>query len=1035
MPASSRGGILLRRSLGLFVLAGGLSFGCQNAQEPIPVASLRQSGRAAFLCRDEAGQGVPMSFCELAPDLDTGGAIVARNGYALHALVTQTVTAEVAIVQLTGADENGESAAVAIDLDPSSPGVTPLRVGQKPEDIVVSPGGLASFVGVREPEKPGIFALPTVCLSPPEAGEPIRDLTSWPACSLPSAPGDMVMLVHGDAMAIDGSSGGVEGNGGASSGRGECFADLSIETADPGQRKLVVGLPDEGKIVVIDAQSILDGEPGAYPACPIEAEISLLSEVPDAVPQAMPSDLQANGCFSEEISYGPFPTPLTARPSGMALTDRLLVVADQGTPLVHRIDLTDPGNPVELPPLVATSFLSPERVVTTSKVAVSPETSEGERFVYALDEVGEDAASLMVFRMGDEPAQRTPLLRSGSAEMLLEPPDRISFAAPIQDIGFAELDEPEVDPETETGATRVRCNPDPRASSADPGVLYRPEPDGSQGADPSVFRGVFAYALLSNGRLVTIDVDDWDAPCRRPVSTNASSTLDFRGCSDDASAFDYFTTDGTSESDPTVTGEVSCRAVVPHRARSSRLVTTNESVGTQAPSLSSFPRLTLAGRGLPVSRKTVEGRKHPILLGVDFAGPNGPEPAQVFVGSNLRVSGDPELPLPVDPRVAEQNSLVLPLIEPRAYPGEEIVTVTYEGDLSGVHSSGKMVDLDSGLSLEDSEVSFCDLGAQGEVLAEALGSERFGLTGAARSRFGRDYSDYVQIVTPLLDRKHGYWAQATEPSGCFAEKYAGRDDLPEDADQAYEYCDAFFGDGVGSSENDDLLPARDFRIQRSLSSRLELTPRDEESVDEAIVGRALACCFPLPISYRIRAGRQWIVKGQITGYRHPVQAGDALPDEPDLRVCERSCSPLRLADEGRAFELSSNNCDDPRPELDDGCGVGPRTDDDLVCAYDSEQGPVSLGGAAESCIHSGLTRRFAIYRGLEPSVRGMNFGFEVIGGFSVQSISFSEANATDVLPVSLEMLPELGRLGVVDARSRGFLFVDLRDSRISSTVR
>src|SRR5204863_7736973 len=29
-------------------------------------------------------------------------------------------------------------------------------------------------------------------------------------------------------------------------------------------------------------------------------------------------------------------------------------------------------------------------------------------------------------------------------------------------------------------------------------------------------RGIFAFVTLSNGTIVTIDVDDWDAPCRRP---------------------------------------------------------------------------------------------------------------------------------------------------------------------------------------------------------------------------------------------------------------------------------------------------------------------------------------------------------------------------------------------------------------------------------------------------------------------------------------------------------------------------------------
>ena len=74
------------------------------------------------------------------------------------------------------------------------------------------------------------------------------------------------------------------------------------------------------------------------------------------------------------------------------------------------------------------------------------------------------------------------------------------------------------------------CNPNPNAhpdggTFKDLGAYYRPDQVlaiESEGVVSEVtgfpyrLRGVFGFATLSNGLVVTIDVDDWDAPCRRP---------------------------------------------------------------------------------------------------------------------------------------------------------------------------------------------------------------------------------------------------------------------------------------------------------------------------------------------------------------------------------------------------------------------------------------------------------------------------------------------------------------------------------------
>ena len=142
--------------------------------------SLERSGEMSFVCVTEDSEGRDIDSC---PDLDPDD----DEPRSLLALVTQTLRGEVAVVDLT--------AGRVVDVDPSIPGYGFLPIGAMPQDIVSTPGGVASFVGVGEPGKEGIYALPSSCLRAPDAQERARDLTSWPACALPVVPGSMAVLL------------------------------------------------------------------------------------------------------------------------------------------------------------------------------------------------------------------------------------------------------------------------------------------------------------------------------------------------------------------------------------------------------------------------------------------------------------------------------------------------------------------------------------------------------------------------------------------------------------------------------------------------------------------------------------------------------------------------------------------------------------------------------------------------------------------------------------------------------------------------
>src|ERR1019366_4661927 len=162
------------------------------------------------------------------------------------------------------------------------------------------------------------------------------------------------------------------------------------------------------------------------------------------------------------------------------------------------------------------SALEPARVVTTKQIAISPVTRDYKRYLYAIDRA---QGSLIVYDITDPIASpHVPLSKPHPELNPFEPPDRILFSVPIAAVEFLRHDFPL----TPAGAQPVAgalCDPNP--TDTDP-VLYpgtgyvAGAPLPVVGLGPTRLRGVFGMVTLSNGLIATIDVDDWDAPCRRP---------------------------------------------------------------------------------------------------------------------------------------------------------------------------------------------------------------------------------------------------------------------------------------------------------------------------------------------------------------------------------------------------------------------------------------------------------------------------------------------------------------------------------------
>ncbi len=623
-------------------LAGALAQfvgGCQQAPVQVPVRSLERSGQVSFVCLNPPGSAqveVPLadctaqqftSTCQYYYEDDAGDIDAGVASPHLYALVTQTTRGEVAVVDtsaLTGS---------VLDQNPREPGSEFIHVGANPTGIVSSPGSIATFVGVAELGHEGLFALPSDQIRPASAfgdpatnpgdpdlcfgmggqgpnipalyNQPVLGLTAWPACHLPSPPGDMIIV--DDPADNDGQQrlSCLDGNNYVT----PSVSDRLVQEGH-GRPKLVIAMPDLGGIVVVDAQTLLNQAPGSFADCPIERWLPLKEPTATTLAQlgAQPAPYPetGNACGNPPPNTPALATSYTPHPGSISYSGGRLYVADTGAPVIHVIDMfstlpdgtpsISPCNPIERPPLLPTSAENPARVVFANKVSVAtlptpdltpPSSLLGDygksdinlrTFLYATDYYD---GSVMVFDVSDSSTTRRPLVRKHPEYNPFQPRDRVKYAAPAADVVLVQRDVPRIDPVTGVAKNGVLCNPDPNAltciassSSCDIGTSYRTSVDYTSGAGPAVLRGEFAFAALTNGHLAVIDVADFDAPCRTPISP---STL--AGCK------------GNSGVQIDSAADVSCNTVEPFAPRSADFLAVGVDPGNHVPGILTFPVL------------------------------------------------------------------------------------------------------------------------------------------------------------------------------------------------------------------------------------------------------------------------------------------------------------------------------------------------------------------------------------------------------------------------------------------------------------
>ncbi|MCC6647337.1 MAG: hypothetical protein IT374_17410 [Polyangiaceae bacterium] len=937
---------------------------CSQKPVTVPVRSLERSGALSLLCLDPASNDQP------GYPLETCGQIAGKSGAAteLYALVNQTTRGEVAVISL--------SSGSVVDVDPATPSFGFLPVGAQPVDIVTSPDGVASFVASAEPSRTAIYALPSTKV---RGGAPT--LLSWPACTLPARPGRLAIVsAKNTDEACAAPSFRLDRDAATpppETGQNGVLHDQTGQIPD-GRRKLLVTLPTEGDLLVIDAQAVLDRQPGSFDACPIERRVKLKVELPESEPflpsgpacPPAPPGVTSPLCpkpTTPQVSWG---APAGPKPSAIAVDGARLYVADEGAPVIHRVDLSDPCSPVELPPLLPASVDDPGRPVTTSAVAISPLTTDGKRFVYAVDH---KTGGVMVFDVSDGVTNRAPVLRPRPDLFPYTPADRLQLSSPVRDVTFMTIELP-----TDVGGNLspgVRCDPGDGASAE--AASYRTAPDYTSGAAPRKLRGTFAIAAETNGQLTVVDLDDYDAPCRGPGFPGQADTTPswVSGCAS-ASSCSY----------ASGSGETTCRAVVRHEVRGARFFQSGENTGPGQPFPLIDPQLSLKGTSLSYEAAPAVQRL-PVLL------PPADAAAVVPVGKVVDVS----------PVHANRSFLTPDWTEPRAN-FSQAYSLTFEGALPGF--DGKVVrgllttaPGDAERGFYDPNAYFCSNGVHDEQAAALEGARVLGKPrlDPEVELFGRAHADVLEVASDLLDEDDPYW------------------------DAQGDRCDFFRCRAVyGTSDSPTLF--RSYRVREAYQDRVIVDAeiagsaadkpdrrRDGAVLDPSREGAYLEpeCCFPTQVAYRVRAGNTWALTGSASGFLHHVTTDPATGRCIDAGVVQATgeiCDPSQAVRTSRAYEVAYTD------KLGDACavraGFSPRPHDDPRAFHNPSM-------------------FFVVYAGCDPSRRDMRFSWDWGPGFTPMSIALGQGSVA-VAPQSLVKHPVLGAsVLVTDGALQGVLLVDL----------
>lgn len=671
------------------------------------------------------------------------------------------------------------------------------------------------------------------------------------------------------------------------------------------------------------------------------------------------------------LDFGPLDPP---RLVSMVRDDSLVYIADEGVPLIHVVDMSDPRSPQELAPFVATSQADPSRVVKIKEIAISPPTRDFKRYLYAVDRV---EGSILVYDVSDGVnAPRVPMTRPHPELNPFQPLDRIKYSEPVVSVAFARNEVPlgqvgggkRVD-----AASGLLCNPNPNLDSnplRDLGSFYREiSADPGIAIGPRRLRGIFAFATLTSGRVNIINVDDWDAPCRRPQDMSVATSEIAPPQVKPASPDDLDPYHAPLAQSGAVTNEVFVTISAPHTPRSDVLVRDDPTSGNMIPRLASTP--------------TVQTGASAILPTV------GPESTRTPLLSSLFATEVPDVHIQQDWRA------------------------TYEGPLPGVKGTAAVISTEkpqdySSVVLTQGQSSFCSRGIEdfdiGRDRATKIVNELRAVNAAVPTEppLDRRLVDYVRLTEELLDPADPYWnitLKSDDPAQCWDPRFA----TPQ---SRYDICRATFGlAGEGNL-------SRDFPILEAYSDHLVIgrffapntpgTPRAREVVgrdpSNAELLRLMRCCFHHQVRFDVRAAGEWVVVGNTPGLSTGVGFLNHVVVGPGGR-CVTSCDVREALLNGRVPAV------------------------DVVPTLFSADGRNSARAMRNPMF--ALTIANPTAADAPPIARDTFYSFSTRGEFRYLGIGIA-GTSTAVNPQSMRFINPLGQIAVVDGASQGLVLIDLR---------
>jgi hypothetical protein len=1083
---------------------------CSSTPTNVPVRTFERAQKMDVVCvhmTDGNGNYLPadpitQDNCAPVPTNVLGSTLPNH----LYALVTQTTRGEIAVVDITsGVVVDEDRSTPGINFIPV--GQNPTDVAVSPDALLTFVSAAEvnkpAIYAIPNGRILGDSQFPTTFYP-----QPALTLPELPACALPQAPIGLA-IVPRSAVAAAGDAGGGDAaaDGGAPTATASYEVLVLLAAGPEGGAKIITldPLPFERGVpqsdLGPDASPVGAGTtvgPGSLDPCPItsalelsgtvppswtpgatwsdgidyvDADIDISSDLPwsgpgcsvppgyldggtfdAAIPpspssDAGPSDAGVSDGGDAAIPFvfaqtlAPQPTSLVFDPISMAL-----YVGDVALPLIHVIDMSTPGAPVELPPLLATSMTQPSRVVTVSGLAISPTTRDYKRYLYAIDQ--KDGSLIVYDVTNPATAQRTPMQRPYSELAPNNPQDRIVLGAPVAAVAFVSNDWPltEVNGVNVTTAkTGLLCNPNPNAINASSLPNVRTDSDEALGASytanapnqqvapgPSRLRGVFGLATLSNGELITIDVDDWDTPCRRndpmlevepscktpnsgyggvDASTYKSSALEVgEPPPTDPNDVDPYHAPSTydcrsgANGGASVTLEDFFPVAAPHRPRSEYYLRNDPTTGEHIPNLVITPQLALLG-----------GAQDAIP---DAGGANP------YMAPAVGLPYDPGgliNPTNADPATRNVVATVSPGVtfsweDPTAFVDQNW-TVTYEGAIPAYDGLKAELSSDDGsyetITMAAPNSQFCSGGVedfalgQSRVQAELTALAQQNLTPLPET--GSWTGDYVQIVPDILGQGDPYWSAEND---CW-------DPSLSDPNMRQAVCENTYGSLTDSDGGVNTTPSlyRDFPILEAYEDHFVIgrfgyhDPSNPQIASRVVVGadpsnaatlKLMKCCFHNQASFQVRAGGEWVTIGSTSGFLNHVVA------DPSTHRCIESCQPHDVLLNGRALDVPRDASGAAVTNISRNSPLAMRNPM-FSFSMSSGAAPTSTGGIL---FHTTNTR-------------DQQWTFSTGGSFVPQTTALYQSN-TSASPQSMRFIESLGQVAVVDGASQGLMLISLQ---------